>query len=392
MAINKDQILDQVMKDISTCMKGEVVGKYEDLASKMDVNTLTTGSIGVDSILGGGFPKGRLSLIVGMSSTGKTTLALTAIAELQKKNPDAKVLYIDSECALDPYYATSLGVDINKVYFAQPSTGEKGYEIVERFLASGAMDLVVVDSIAAMLPQVLIDQEYAKDSPIGALARLNARAIPRINRMASQFGTTVIFINQYKKAVRINPYDTGDSINGTMFQPGGSTQLFYMSQILEIKKAGRITENNEVVGNITKVFVRKNKISAPYRTAEFIITFGKGLNKTAELITLCRTHGLIKAGGAWLRYNNATGAEVAKQGILALSSYLDSPEGAADREFLYTQLRTKLIDAAAHFDFKNINSIHDDGNNEDIDDATTDTNAAPEAHTENPEDDIANYA
>lgn len=364
MAINKDQILDQVMKDISTCMKGEVVGKYEDLASKMDVNTLTTGSIGVDSILGGGFPKGRLSLIVGMSSTGKTTLALTAIAELQKKNPDAKVLYIDSECALDPYYATSLGVDINKVYFAQPSTGEKGYEIIERFIASGAMDLVVVDSIAAMLPQVLIDQEYAKDSPIGALARLNARAIPRVNRMAAQFGTTVIFINQYKKAIRMNPYDTGNGIDAPdLYAAGGNTIHFYCSQVLEIKKAGRVTENGEVVGNITKVFVRKNKISAPYRTAEFIITFGKGLNKTAELITLCKSHELIKAGGAWLRYNNATGTEVTKQGIIALSSYLDSPEGAADREFLLNQLKTKLADSAAHFNFKNINSIKDNDEN-----------------------------
>lgn len=387
MAINKDQILDQVMKDISNCMKGEVVGKYEDLASKMDVNTLTTGSIGVDSILGGGFPKGRLSMIVGMSSTGKTTLCLTAIAELQKKNPNAKILYIDSECALDPYYATSLGVDINKVYFAQPSTGEKGYEIVERFIASGAMDLVIVDSIAAMLPQAIIDQEYVKDSPIGALARLNARAIPRINRMAAQFGTTVIFINQYKKAVRINPMDVGNGIDGSMYAPGGNTIHFYMSQILEIKKGGRITENNEVVGNITKVFVRKNKISAPYRTAEFIISFGKGLNKTAELITLCRTHGIIKAGGAWLRYNNASGVEVSKQGILALSSYLDSPEGADDRAFLTTQLKSKLSAAVANFDFKNFNSIKD--NDEEV---TETTPVTTESQTPAAEDDIANYA
>lgn len=297
MAIDRRAIMEQTLNKIREEMPDETIGRYEDLGSDVDVETISTGSLAVDSVIGGGFAKGRLVELVGFTSSGKTTLALTAVAHLQKENPEANILYIDAENSLDPSYARSLGVNINDVYLIQPNNGEDGYKAAEMFIDSGVADLVVIDSIAAMIPKVLLETEMGETAQIGAGARLDSQGISHIFNKANKTKCTVILINQWKKAVKVNAFDAGDGVSGNYYQSGGQSLPFFLTQMLEIKRVGKLYEGDEVVSNQIRMTARKNKIAPPYRTADFFITFGRGLDAAQEACDLGVQFGFVEKIG-----------------------------------------------------------------------------------------------
>lgn len=291
MAIDRQAIMERTIAAIRAKMPDQTIAQYKDYGDSIDVKTITTGSLSADSILGGGFAKGRLACLVGHTSSGKTTLALTACAQLQKENPDANILYVDSECALDPKYAKQLGVDLDKVYIIQPDCGEDGYLAAEMFINSGVADLVVIDSMASMIPKAMFEVELGDQAQIGMGARLDSQGISRIFASAHKNGTTVILINQWKKAVKVNAFDRTDGISGNYYMPGGETFKFYLSQLVEVQRVGKIYEKDEngveqLVSNQTRIRVLKNKIAPPGRESDFFITFGKGVDQAQEVIEL----------------------------------------------------------------------------------------------------------
>lgn len=291
MAIDRQAIMQRTIEAIRAKMPDQTIAQYKDYGDSIDVKTITTGSLSADSILGGGFAKGRLACLVGHTSSGKTTLALTACAQLQKENPDANILYVDSECALDPKYAKQLGVNLDKVYIIQPDCGEDGYLAAEMFINSGVADLVVIDSMASMIPKAMFEVELGDQAQIGMGARLDSQGISRIFASAHKNGTTVILINQWKKAVKVNAFDRTDGISGNYYMPGGETFKFYLSQLVEVQRVGKIYEKDEngveqLVSNQTRIRVLKNKIAPPGRESDFFITFGKGVDQAQEVIEL----------------------------------------------------------------------------------------------------------
>lgn len=291
MAVDRKAIMAQTLAAIRKEMPNETIAPYKEYGQKIDVKTITTGSLAADSVLGGGFAVGRISCIVGHTSAGKTTLALTACAELQKEKPEANILYVDSECALDPKYAKSLGVNLDDVVIIQPDNGEDGYKAAEMFINSGVADLVVIDSIAAMIPKAMFDVELGDQAQIGMGARLDSQGIARIFGAAHKNGTTVILINQWKKAVKVNAFDRTDGISGNYYMPGGETFKFYLTQLAEVQRVGKIYEKDEngvdqLVSHQTRVRVLKNKIAPPGRESDFFITFGRGVDQAQEVIEL----------------------------------------------------------------------------------------------------------
>ena len=295
----RQKIMQNTIAAIQKSMPDDVFGKYAEIGANVNVHTISTGSLAVDAVIGGGFAENRLINIVGHTSSGKTTLALTCCATLQKQNPDANILYVDAECALDPFYAESLGVKMDKIILCQPSCGENGFTAIEMFMNSGIADLVIVDSIAAMLPKALIDRDYAKDAQPGVFAKLISTAVGRVNRLASQRQCTVILINQYKPVVKMNMYAAIGGAMGNWYQPGGAQLGFFCSQILEIKKSGEIKIGKKILSSVTTMTCKKNKIAPPYRSADFVITYGKGLDRAQELIGLGLTLGIIKQAGSF---------------------------------------------------------------------------------------------
>lgn len=291
MAIDRKAIIQKTIENIRKAMPNETIAQYKDYGDSVDVKTLTTGSLAADAVLGGGFAKGRLACLVGHTSSGKTTLALTACAQLQRENPDANILYVDSECAIDPKYAKSLGVNMDEIWLIQPDNGEDGYMAAEMFIASGVADLVVIDSLAALIPKAMFEVELGDQAQIGMGARLDSQGISRIFASAHKNGTTVILINQWKKAVKVNPFDRTDGISGNYYMPGGETFKFYLSQLVEVQRVGKVYEKDENgidqhVSNQTRIRVLKNKIAPPGRESDFFITFGKGVDKAQEAIEL----------------------------------------------------------------------------------------------------------
>ncbi|MDN5275501.1 MAG: recA [Candidatus Saccharibacteria bacterium] len=272
----------------------------------VDVELISSGALSLDLALGGGYPKGRILEIYGPESSGKTTLTLHAIAEVQREGGTAA--FIDAEHALDPAYARRLGVDTDNLLVSQPDNGEQALEIAETLVRSSAVDLVVIDSVAALVPQAEIEGEMG-DSHMGLQARLMSQALRKLTGIISKSKTTVIFINQIRMKIGVmfgNPETT----------TGGNALKFYASVRLDIRRTGQIKSGEEIIGNRTKVKVVKNKIAPPFRVAEFDIMYNEGISKTGDVLDLAVLNNIVGKSGAWFDYADAKigqGREATKQ-------------------------------------------------------------------------------
>ena len=306
MAKGEDKMsLDETLKLIQkTYGQGSIMKLGEK--QNVDVDVIPSGSIALDYILGvGGYPKGRVIEIFGPESSGKTTFALHAIAEVQKK--EGRAAFIDAEHAIDPVYAANLGVNIDELILSQPDSGEQALEITEMLAKSGAIDLIVIDSVAALVPQAELNGEMG-DAQVGLQARLMSKALRKLTAVLNKSSCTIIFINQLREKVGImfgNPETT----------TGGRALKFYSSVRLEIRRGDAIKVGDEFLGNEVKIKVVKNKVAPPFKTATVEITYGKGINKEAELLDLAVKFDIIHKTGAWFEYNGekiAQGKEKAK--------------------------------------------------------------------------------
>lgn len=289
----KKQALDLAIAQISKQFgEGSIMKLGEN--HKVDVELLPSGALSLDIALGGGYPKGRIIEIYGPESSGKTTLTLHAIAEIQKQGGTAA--FVDAEHALDPAYAKKLGVDTDNLLVSQPDNGEQALEIAETLVRSNAVDLVVVDSVAALVPQAEIDGDMG-DSHMGLQARLMSQALRKLTGIINKSKTTVIFINQIRMKIGVmfgNPETT----------TGGNALKFYASVRLDIRRTGQIKNGDDIAGNRTKVKVVKNKIAAPFRIAEFDIMYNEGISKTGDVLDLAVEHEIVGKAGAFYKYND----------------------------------------------------------------------------------------
>lgn len=281
--------------------------KLGDPAAQMNVETIPTGSLSLDIALGlGGIPKGRIVEIYGPESSGKTTVTLHMIAEVQKRGGIAG--FIDAEHALDPVYAKNIGVDVDNLYISQPDNGEQALEITETMVRSGAIDIVVVDSVAALVPKAEIDGDMG-DSHVGLQARLMSQALRKLTAVISKSNCTVVFINQLREKVGVmfgNPETT----------TGGRALKFYSSVRLDVRRIESLKQSGEVTGNRTRVKVVKNKIAPPFKEAEFDIMFGEGISVVGDILDLAASQGIVVKSGAWYAYDGSKigqGRENAKQ-------------------------------------------------------------------------------
>ena len=318
--MDKNKALDAALSQIERAFgKGSVMrlGAKQDMA---DIETVSTGSLGLDVALGiGGLPKGRIIEIYGPESSGKTTLALHAIAEAQRKG--GTCAFIDAEHALDPGYARKLGVDIDNLLISQPDAGEQALEIADTLVRSGAIDVLVIDSVAALVPRAELEGEMG-DSHVGLHARLMSQALRKLTGSISRSNCMMIFLNQIRLKIGVmfgNPETT----------TGGNALKFYASVRMEIRRIGQIKDRDEVIGNQTRVKVVKNKMAPPFRQVEFDILYGEGISKVGELIDLGVKAGVVEKSGAWFSCDSqriGQGRENAKQFLR------DNPEMAASIE------------------------------------------------------------
>ncbi|CCI81719.1 recombinase RecA [Lactobacillus hominis] len=302
----KKAALDAALKKIEKNFgKGAVMRMGEKVDTQ--ISTVPTGSLALDAALGvGGYPRGRIVEVYGPESSGKTTVALHAVAEVQKRGGTAA--YIDAENAMDPAYAEALGVDIDSLILSQPNTGEEGLQIADTLISSGAIDIVVVDSVAALVPRAEIEGEMG-DSHVGLQARLMSQALRKLSGTISKTKTIAIFINQIREKVGVmfgNPETT----------PGGRALKFYSTIRLEVRRAEQIKQGSDVIGNRVKLKVVKNKVAPPFKVAEVDIMYGHGISQTGELIDMAADKDIINKAGSWYSYGDdriGQGRENAKQ-------------------------------------------------------------------------------
>lgn len=323
-AEEKLKALQMAMAKIDkTFGKGAIMKMGEEVAQNVDV--IPTGSIGLNAALGvGGYPRGRIIEIFGPESSGKTTLAIHAIAEAQKKGGIAA--FIDAEHAFDRFYAANLGVDINQLLISQPDNGEEALEIAEQLIRSSAVDLLVIDSVAALTPRKEIEGEMG-DSMVGLHARLMSQALRKLTSAISKTNTTCIFINQLRQKI-------GQMFGTPETTTGGNALKFYSSVRLDIRRLGKIKQGDKILGNKTRVQVVKNKVAPPFRRAEFEITFGEGISHTGEICDLATDFDILKKSGSWWSYE---GSKLAQGRDAVKKALKDNPE-------LCEELEQKIYD------------------------------------------------
>ena len=312
----KKEALDLAVSQISKQFGDGSIMKLGD-AYKINVETSPSGTLSLDLALGGGYPRGRIIEIYGPESSGKTTLALHAVAEIQKAGGTAA--FIDAEHALDPQYAGRLGVNINDLLVSQPDNGEQALEIVETLVRSNAVDVIVLDSVAALVPQAEIDGDMGDSLP-GLQARLMSQALRKLTGIINKSKATVIFINQIRMKIGVmfgNPETT----------TGGNALKFYASQRLDIRRIGQIKQGDDVIGNRVRVKIVKNKIAPPFRQAEFDIMYNEGISTTGDVLDLAVMHDIVQKSGAFYKYKD----ETIGQGREAAKKYLkDNPDKLAE--------------------------------------------------------------
>ena len=325
---NKRKALSAALGQIEKQFGKGAVMRMGDVAAARDIDAISTGSLGLDIALGiGGLPRGRVIEIYGPESSGKTTLSLQVIAEAQKLGGTAA--FVDAEHALDPGYAEKLGVDVDELLVSQPDTGEQALEITDMLVRSGSIDVVVVDSVAALTPKAEIEGDMG-DSHMGLQARLMSQALRKLTGNIKRSNTMVIFINQIRMKIGVmfgNPETT----------TGGNALKFYASVRMDIRRIGAIKKGDEILGNETRVKVVKNKMAPPFKKAEFQILYGEGISREAELIDLGVEHGFVEKSGAWYSY----GSDRIGQGKDNVREFLkQNPDIAGEIE---AKLRAKLL-------------------------------------------------
>lgn len=311
-----DAALGQIEKQFG---KGSVM-KLGDSGKNMNVQTVPTGSLSLDIALGlGGVPRGRIIEIYGPESSGKTTVALHMVAEVQKRGGIAG--FIDAEHALDPVYAKDIGVDIDELYISQPDNGEQALEITETMVRSGAVDIIIVDSVAALVPKAEIEGDMG-DSHMGLQARLMSQALRKLTGVVAKSNCIVIFINQLREKLGVmfgNPETT----------TGGRALKFYASVRMDVRRTEAIKQAGEVIGNRTRIKVVKNKIAPPFKEAEFDIMFGKGISKESDILDLAVNLGIVQKSGAWFAYNDSKIGQGRENAKIFLK---ENPQAAAEIE------------------------------------------------------------
>ena len=326
----KTKALENAMRQIEKDFGKGSIMKLGEASAKMNIEVIPTGALSLDIALGvGGIPRGRVIEIYGPESSGKTTLAIHAIAEAQKAGGIAA--FIDAEHAFDRFYASKLGVDVDNLWISQPDNGEQALEIAEQLIRSSAIDIIVIDSVAALTPKAEIEGDMG-DNKVGLQARLMSQALRKLTSAISKTNTTCIFINQLREKIGVmfgNPETT----------TGGNALKFYASVRLDIRRATQLKDGEEVIGNQTRVKVVKNKVAPPFRKAEFDIMFGEGISRAGEIIDLGAELGIIKKSGSWYSYNDTKlgqGRDASKQVIQ------DNPELAEELEgLIFAALKDK---------------------------------------------------
>ncbi|WP_373738967.1 recombinase RecA, partial [Jeotgalibaca porci] len=313
---HRQKALDEALKKIErTYGKGSVMKMGDKIET--EISTVPSGSVALDIALGvGGYPRGRIIEIYGPESSGKTTVALHAIAEAQKKGGVAA--FIDAEHALDPKYARAIGVNVDELLLSQPDTGEQGLEIADALISSGAIDILVIDSVAALVPRAEIEGEMG-DSHMGLQARLMSQALRKLSGSINKTKTIAIFINQIREKIGVmfgNPETT----------PGGRALKFYSTVRLEVRRAEQIKSGTDVIGNRTKIKVVKNKVAPPFKLAEVDIMYGEGISSVGEIVDIASEHDIINKSGSWYSYQDekiGQGRENAKKFLIANPQMLE---------------------------------------------------------------------